>query len=333
VWDNGGPAGRTGTGDVFQQGDSARNPIETEAMTGPRITRNARACALALAFLPLAFSGPIQAQAVLLRDTTSVVATRPALHGWREAGLSALGTGLVLSGHFAGGRYRAVPAEGYDPLRIDWSLDRGAVGELDPGASSLSNWTRNAAIAFPYAVSLATSPGGSRTSGLARTAVVHAEAMLISGGLSLLGKNLVGRARPYAYVASLARPDGSSYDVTQNRTFDSMPSGHSATAWTGAALGLTEYMLNRPEAAWWERSAVGFAGGALAGATSALRVEAGQHFPSDVLAGAGIGIATGVTLPLLHRGDRRIPSPKAWLQLTGGVLVGSLLGTLAAERF
>jgi len=98
-------------------------------------------------------------------------------------------------------------------------------------------------------------------------------------------------------------------------------------------MGLTEYMLNRPEAAWWERTAVGFVGGALAGATSALRVEAGQHFPSDVVAGAGIGMAVGVTVPLLHRGDRSIPSPKSWLQMTGGVLVGSLLGTLAAEKF
>jgi len=302
-------------------------------MIGLRITQNTRACGFALAFLSLAVSAPIQAQAVARSDSVSSVAAHPSLHGWREAGLSVLGTGLLLSGHFTDVRYRAVPAAGYDPLRIDWSLDRGEVGDLHPGASTLSNWTRNAAIAFPLAVSLATSPGGARTSGLARTAVVDGEAMLISGGLIMLGKKLLGRARPYAYVPALARPAGSSYDVTQERTFVSMPSGHSSTAWTGAAMGLTEYMLNRPEAAWWERAAVGFAGGALAGTTSALRVEAGQHFPSDVLAGAGIGIAVGVTLPLLHRGDRRIPSLKSWLQMTGGVLVGSFLGTLAAERF
>jgi len=304
------------------------------------ILRNVGARSLSLAVLALAVSAPIQAQTAarsdsvpVVRSESSPVAARPDLHGWREAGLSALGTGLLLSGHFTDVRYRAVPAAGYDPLRIDWSVDRGEVGDLSPGASTASNWTRNAAIAFPLAMSLATSPGGARTSGLARTAVVQGEAMLISGGLTMLGKKLLGRARPYAYVPALARPDGSSYDATQERTFVSMPSGHSATAWTGAAMGLTEYMLNRPVAPWWERAAVGFAGGALAGATSALRVEAGQHFPSDVLAGAGLGIAVGVTVPLLHRGDRRIPSPKSWLQMTGGVLVGSFLGTLAAERF
>lgn len=298
-----------------------------------RITRNARTGGLALAVLALAVSGPIQAQTVARSDSASSVATRPDLHGWREAGLSVLGTGLLLSGQYAHVRFRDVPADGYDPLQIDWSLDRGAVGDLHPGASNVSNWTRNAAIAFPFAVSLATSPGGARTSGLARTAVVHAETMLISQGLTLLGKKLLGRARPYAYVPALARPDGSSYDVTGNHTFVSMPSGHASSAWTGAAMGLTEYMLNRPEAAWWERAAVGFAGGALAGATSALRVEAGQHFPSDVLAGAGIGVAVGVSVPLLHRGNRSIPSLGSWLEMTGGVLVGALLGTLAAESF
>jgi len=261
------------------------------------------------------------------------MATRPSLHGWREAGLSALGTSLLLYGGLADVRFREIPAKGLDPLGIDFGLDRGAVGDLHPGASDVSDWTRNVAMAFPFAVSLATSPGGSRTSGLGRTTVVYAEAVLISQGLTVLGKKMLGRARPYAYVPALARPDGSSYDVTQSRTFVSMPSGHSSSAWTGAAMGMTEYMLNRPEAPWWERAAVGFAGGALAGSTSALRVEAGQHFPSDVLAGAGIGMAVGVTLPLLHRGDRSIPAAKSWLELAGGVLVGSFLGTLAAERF
>lgn len=296
-------------------------------------TRDARAFVLALTLLGLAVSEPIRAQVATRSDSAASAAAHPDLNGWREAGLSALGTGLLLSGRFVDVRFRHVPAEGYDPHRLDLSLDRGTVGDLDARAAGISNWTRNAAIAFPFAVSLATTPGGTRTSGLARTAVVHAETFLISQGITLLGKNLLGRARPYAYVPAFARPDGSSYDVTKSRTFASMPSGHASTAWTGAAMGLTEYLLNRPEAAWWERAAVGFAGGALAGATSALRVEAGQHFPSDVVAGAGIGVVVGVTVPLLHRGDRSLPSPKSWLQVTGGVLVGTLLGTLAAERF
>lgn len=302
-------------------------------MNARRITQDTGAVLLALAFLAMGISEPIQAQAVSWSDSTSSLAASPDLDGWREAGLSVLGTGLLLSGRMVDVRFRDVPADGYDPLQIDLSLDRGAVDERHLGASSVSDWTRNASIAFPFAMSLATSPGGTRRGGLARTAVVHAEAMLISQGIAVLGKKLWGRPRPYAYLPALDRPEGSTYDVTQDRTFFSMPSGHATTAWTGAAMGLTEYMLNRPEAPWWERAAVGFVGGGLAGVTSALRVEAGQHFPSDVLAGAGLGVAVGVTIPLLHRGDRRIPSPKSWLEMTGGVLVGTFLGSMAAEAF
>ena len=66
------------------------------------------------------------------------------------------------------------------------------------------------------------------------------------------------------------------------------------------SLATTEHLLTRPEASTRERLVVGFTGGALGAATAALRVEAGQHFPSDVLVGSAIGIATGVTLPLAH---------------------------------
>lgn len=299
-------------------------------MNKTRMMGRARTSVVALALVTVAV-GPLQAQA--RSDSASSKATQPALHGWREAGLTAAGASLLFSGALTNVRFRDVPAEGLNPLGLDFRFDRGSVGDLHPGASRMSDWTRNAAVAFPFALSLATSPGGTRTRGLARTAVVHAEAMLISQGLTLLGKKMLGRPRPYAYVPALDRPDGTSYDVTLDRTFVSMPSGHASSAWAGAALGLTEYMLSRPEAAWWERAGVGFVGGALAGATSALRVEAGQHFPSDVLAGAGIGIGVGVAVPLLHRGDRPIPGARSWLEMTGGVLVGTLLGTLAAERF
>ena len=73
---------------------------------------------------------------------------------------------------------------------------------------------------------------------------------------------------------------------------------------------------------------VGFAGAALATTTSILRVEAGQHFPTDVLAGAGIGIAGGATIPLVHRyviSGRRAPAPNraSWIAAAAGMAAGT----------
>jgi undecaprenyl-diphosphatase len=48
----------------------------------------------------------------------------------------------------------------------------------------------------------------------------------------------------------------------------------------------------------------------LAGTTAVLRVEAGQHFWTDVLAGAAVGSAIGYLVPWLHtRRDDDIPLP------------------------
>ena len=51
-----------------------------------------------------------------------------------------------------------------------------------------------------------------------------------------------------------------------------------------------------------------------------LRVAAGMHFPTDVLAGAAVGAALGIAIPDLHRVKRVsitvAPSPE------GGLMAG-----------
>jgi membrane-associated phospholipid phosphatase len=72
------------------------------------------------------------------------------------------------------------------------------------------------------------------------------------------------------------RPDGSAYS--------SFPSGHTAEAFAGAELLRMEYAAVSP---WY-----GVAGYAAAAATGYLRMYNNKHWFSDVVAGAGIGIAS-----------------------------------------
>lgn len=75
-------------------------------------------------------------------------------------------------------------------------------------------------------------------------------------------------------TASVERPDGSS--------FNSFPSGHTATAFMGAELMMQEF---KNESIWY-----GISGYVIATGTGVFRMYNNRHWLSDVVAGAGIGI-------------------------------------------
>jgi hypothetical protein len=68
----------------------------------------------------------------------------------------------------------------------------------------------------------------------------------------------------------------------------SFPSGHTATAFTNAALLYYEY---KDSNLWYASSGFLFAA-----ATGVLRIANNKHYTSDVLAGAGIGLASGLVV-------------------------------------
>lgn len=72
-------------------------------------------------------------------------------------------------------------------------------------------------------------------------------------------------------------------DQSDNLSF---PSGHTATAFTNAALLYYEY---KDSNLWYASSGFLFAT-----ATGVLRIANNKHYTSDVLAGAGIGLASGL---------------------------------------
>ncbi len=80
------------------------------------------------------------------------------------------------------------------------------------------------------------------------------------------------------------RPDGSSYN--------SFPSGHTATAFAAAELLNQEFKEHSP----W----IGYAGYTVAAATGILRMYNNKHWVSDVVAGAGIGILSTKLTYLLY---------------------------------
>lgn len=288
-----------------------------------------------LSWHPLSVRAQVPASPVASPDTAGVRRAEiryPDLDVRREIALLGFGAAFTGAGGLVQEHHYFVPPSGFDPHGIPWALDRHAVGNYSPAAGTASDRTLDASLLFPVVLGLVTAPPGEGWRQFGSRSLVYGETFLLSEGLTYLGKTAFGRPRPYAYRPEGERP-GRPTEATGAVTFQSMPSGHSSAAWTAVALGLTEHLLLRPHASWLERAGVGVLGGTLAGATSALRVAAGQHFPSDVIAGAGIGIASGVAVPLAHRGELTMPPLSSWLEVTGGVAAGAMLGIVAARGY
>ena len=111
-----------------------------------------------------------------------------------------------------------------------------------------------------------------------RTIVMATSYLIMSGTVTVMKKGF-GVMRP---------------DLSKNNSF---PSGHTATAFTGAHILYKEYKDVSP----W----IGMAGYVSAASVGAFRIINKRHWVSDVIAGAGIGILSAeagyMLLPVFHR--------------------------------
>jgi membrane-associated phospholipid phosphatase len=307
--------------------------METSSRRG-RATISVIAALLCIAALPgpaLTQERPTQAEPA--SEVARSASAYPSFERTREITTAAFGVGMMGAGFLISIDVQQVPREGLDPSTINLSVDRNIVGNRSMSALTASDWTRNAALLMPWALAALTGPNGDRWHAMRPRVGVWAETFFVSMGATTLGKAVTSRPRPFAYLPSDQRPDDDYYDSSRERAFVSMPSGHASSAWTATGLAMTEHLLYRPDAHWFERVSIGFLGGALAASTSTFRVEAGQHFPTDVLAGSALGLMSGVTVPLLHRGSLPLPSGSALLQMSGSALAGSLIAILIGSGF
>lgn len=123
--------------------------------------------------------------------------------------------------------------------------------------------------------------------------VMYLESVLLSQTIKDFMKISVLRARPYMYF--------SDYDASAIKYHDfefSMPSGHTMNAFMSATFMTYTFCTYYPESKW--RIPVIATSYAIALGTGALRMASGNHFFTDVLAGAGIGAACGFLVPFAH---------------------------------
>jgi membrane-associated phospholipid phosphatase len=170
-------------------------------------------------------------------------------------------------------------------------FERFAIDRRSDGADLASDVTLVLALTVPPLAGLA-ALGPSRA--LAQDLTVFGEAIAVSGALVTLAKYTVQRPTPRAYAGDPASVD----DADAYRAFFS---GHTALTFTALTAAAWTLRLRHGELVWpW------FVAGAVGASVAAERVLAGHHFPTDVVAGAAVGIGVGILVPLLHeRGGGR----------------------------
>jgi membrane-associated phospholipid phosphatase len=128
----------------------------------------------------------------------------------------------------------------------------------------------------------------------AQDGAVVLESVLVGSALQTLTAMAVRRPRPFLYgdAAPLS-------DRTNPNGALSFFSGHTEASF--AAVTSFWRALRRIEGGDTTLTWIAFGAGlGLASLVAACRVGAGQHFPTDVLAGAVVGTSVGVLVPALH---------------------------------
>ena len=123
--------------------------------------------------------------------------------------------------------------------------------------------------------------------------VMGVEVLMVTYGLTSTTKNAVLRARPYVYNPAV--PAEVKQDVDARYSFFS---GHTALTTSVAFFGAKVYADTHPNSKW--KPVMWSAAIMIPAITGWARIEAGQHFPTDIITGYAVGAAIGFLVPQFH---------------------------------
>lgn len=127
--------------------------------------------------------------------------------------------------------------------------------------------------------------------------VMYAETMMLNSGIQNWTSHFTDRYRPITYVT-----DAPLNVRTDNVNHNSFYSGHTSSAAAASFFTATVITDLHPELGWkrWLAYGAAVVPPALAGY---YRMQAGKHFPTDVLTGFVAGATIGTLMPRIHRNN------------------------------
>lgn len=205
------------------------------------------------------------------------------------AGASGIAMGL---GGWMYSQHPAFTIAELNALEIDdvFTFDRFATGNFSERADKASD-------VFLYGtpfVPLLFLAGKKSRSHFGQVIVMYGEAATLNVGLTVAIKSIARRPRPFLFNADV----GEDLKLTRTAT-TSFLSGHTSLTALNTFFAAKVFADFYPDSQW--KPVVWSLGAAIPALTGYLRVAAGKHYLSDVVAGYALGGAIGILVPHLHK--------------------------------
>ncbi|PKA84080.1 PAP2 superfamily protein [Ulvibacter sp. MAR_2010_11] len=198
------------------------------------------------------------------------------------------------------------------------SIDRWAAGNHSETASKLSDMP----FAFSFASPLILLFDDEINDNTGQVLLLYVETLATTATMYTFTAGLIDRSRPYVYDDSGDTSLGRRMSNNGQRSFYA---GHVAASATATFFAAKVYSDFNPDASgkfWvWAGAA------AIPASVAYLRIEAGQHFLTDVTLGYVLGAATGILVPELHKKKNENVQvyPTTGMSLTGDEYRGMAL--------
>ena len=168
-------------------------------------------------------------------------------------------------------------------------LDRGVIGNNSSSAQTISDVVLYSSIAYPF-ITFASSKCRTNTGAIL---VMTTEVALLTNGLTSFFKGAVNRHRPFNYDPTT--DEAIKLGESSRKSFIS---GHTSSV--SALTFLTARIITdlHPDAK--HKGLIWGAAIAAPAVIGYLRVQAGKHFPTDVIAGYAVGATIGYFIPQMH---------------------------------
>ncbi len=230
---------------------------------------------------------------------------------WTGAGLAGAAVGLKLIKDKDG-----LSADEFDYIKNNLDdaiadingIDRWAAGNYSERASEMSDIPFGFSFAAPFALLFDDKINDHTGQFLG----IYLQTLATTATMYTITAGLVDRSRPYVY--STEAPDDRRRQNNGQRSFYAGHVAASATATFFAAKVYSDFNPDSPGKVWmWAGAA------AIPAGVAYLRIEAGQHFLTDVALGYVLGAATGILVPELHKrkNDRMQIYPTTGMNFNG----------------